>query len=618
MQMDFNEINELLFRLLDNDISDADFARLKDWLGSGSEAKLYYYRFMSDFGVLSLRKMTKIADDLQESHFEFTETGAIDAKPVDESNVSIRGVDLDEFMADVDADDDDDNEMTQDMLELLEIERTSPAVEIEKPKPVKPKRELIQKVENNFKWFPGEGNKPLLVAALTIAACFMVFIGYLHFNPAPLPLPIVAELVDVIDAEWDGDMQLPDDSGQMRKSTYRLKKGYASILFNSGAKVTVEAPAEISLNSAGDMKLFSGKIYATVPPRAKGFTVKTASSKIVDLGTEFGVEVDTNNNTQLHVTKGETLLYSGSKDSGRTKNNVDAGQAKKIYNDGFVKDIDVAKRKFVRHINSKTGFVFKGWINEVIYEPFDYAGSGLNGQSGDTEIGLGGVWNARIPSPAAFQGFLMAKNLTYGRLPTTGGSLKTDYAYWANRFGGTRPIDPAAMAGNGLLDNGATLWFSALIGLGVHPPGADRGDNSSNSHLAFALASDSFVTSVKSPDNLKAGTGVGIYLHKMLPYAASYTSSGVTRASESGPKYDVGVHNLVVCKITWGATPEADDTIELYLPDKDLVLPAEPVSTLTAKVDQSTFDTLTFRIGDVVLIDEIRFGKSYSDVLGGR
>jgi hypothetical protein len=224
-----------------------------------------------------------------------------------------------------------------------------------------------------------------------------------------------------------------------------------------------------------------------------------------------------------------------------------------------------------------------------------------------------------VPDSAEFKGFLTAKNLTYGKLPTTGGSLKTDYSQWESRFGGARSIDPAALAGNGLLDNGATLWVSVLIGVGVEPPGADKPNTSENSHLSFALASDSFRSeTLKSKGSLKTGTGVGIYLHNMYPYAAAYTDSGVTRAVDKGPKCDVGDHDLVVCKITWGQADDADDTIELYLPDKDLVLPAKPVSTLTTKVDQSTFDTLTFCLTDVVLLDEIRFGKSYSDVLGGR
>jgi len=48
MQPDYNKVNELLFRLLDNEINDSDFETLRNWLNSSREAKLYYYRFMED------------------------------------------------------------------------------------------------------------------------------------------------------------------------------------------------------------------------------------------------------------------------------------------------------------------------------------------------------------------------------------------------------------------------------------------------------------------------------------------------------------------------------------------------------------------------------------------
>ena len=54
----------------------------------------------------------------------------------------------------------------------------------------------------------------------------------------------------------------------------------------------------------------------------------------------------------------------------------------------------------------------------------------------------------------------------------------------------------------------------------------------------------------------------------------------------------------------------------MFKPDTDLVLPGAPISTLTTTVDQSTFDTLTFRRGDKPVLDEIRFGSSYNDVIG--
>jgi len=349
-------------------LTQTDIDRLSDWIAESEEngAKFIQASFMHRGIYDSLTGEVSQKNAL----FDLIDLAKSDSGVLIDSNVPLRGVDMQDVLGD--ADDfylSEDSEMTRAMLELLELERTSPAVVIEKPEPVKPKRELIQKVENNFKWFPGEGNKPLTLALLTMAACFMVFIGYLHFNPAPLPLPVVAYLDDSIDAVWDDELTQPDEYDKsMVQSRYRLKKGYASILFNSGAKVTVEAPAELSLSSAGDMELFSGKIYAVVPQRAHGFSVMTAGNKIVDLGTEFGVEVDSNNNTQLHVTKGKTKLFAGLPNGKKSEVNVDAGAAKKVYNDGFVKDILLENSKFVRNIKSKSGGVFIARYERVIFE----------------------------------------------------------------------------------------------------------------------------------------------------------------------------------------------------------------------------------------------------------
>jgi hypothetical protein len=53
----------------------------------------------------------------------------------------------------------------------------------------------------------------------------------------------------------------------------------------------------------------------------------------------------------------------------------------------------------------------------------------------------------------------------------------------------------------------------------------------------------------------------------------------------------------------------------LYRPDADLNL-GPVISTLTVSVDQTTYDTITWCRGDEVVMDEIRFGPSYSSVLG--
>jgi len=357
------EISELVTKAFDKSISGEEFDRLQHLISTDPKALECYFDIISTYSCLDSIKAFDFRDNAidQGEQFDLTETAASGSKVGDSSNVSLKGVDIEEFMADANKADSENSDKALDYLEILELERTSPAVVIEKEEPQEPPRELIQKVESDFKWFPGEGNKPLTLVLLTMAACFMVFIGYLHFFvPDYVPLPIVAELADSIDAVWDDEMEMPEEYGDMVQSRYRLKKGYASILFNSGAKVTVEAPAELSLNSVGDMELFSGKIYAVVPKRAHGFKVMAADNKIVDLGTEFGVELDGRGNTQLHVIKGKTLLYADAKNNYKAPVNVDAGAAKKVYSDGLVKDIPVVNNKFVREIKSESAIVWKG------------------------------------------------------------------------------------------------------------------------------------------------------------------------------------------------------------------------------------------------------------------
>jgi hypothetical protein len=240
--------------------------------------------------------------------------------------------------------------------------------------------------------------------------------------------------------------------------------------------------------------------------------------------------------------------------------------------------------------------------NAVIYEPFDYTIGGLNGQGG-SEAGLDGNWFANSTA------LVTAGTLGYGSLPV-GGAKLSDFTASQNRFGGSRAILPAALADNNLLDGGATLWFSFITGL-------DAGVNRTNSRLAVALSAGPFGGG-NGDFFISGGTGVGFYMGAGVPRAASFPadSGGAIQASNNSPQYQDGSHDLIVGKITWGATPGDVDTIELFKPDTDLILPASPISTLTTTVDQSTFDTLTFRRGDKPILDEIRFGSSYNDVIG--
>ena len=53
------------------------------------------------------------------------------------------------------------------------------------------------------------------------------------------------------------------------------------------------------------MFLKSGRLTAEVPPAASGFTVNTPRLNAVDIGTRFGVNVEENGDSELHVMEGE-------------------------------------------------------------------------------------------------------------------------------------------------------------------------------------------------------------------------------------------------------------------------------------------------------------------------
>jgi ferric-dicitrate binding protein FerR (iron transport regulator) len=70
----------------------------------------------------------------------------------------------------------------------------------------------------------------------------------------------------------------------------QLARGRALMTLGSGARVVVEGPAQLSIVDDNRIWLATGRVGATVPTQAIGFTVETASGDFVDLGTEFTLD----------------------------------------------------------------------------------------------------------------------------------------------------------------------------------------------------------------------------------------------------------------------------------------------------------------------------------------
>lgn len=118
----------------------------------------------------------------------------------------------------------------------------------------------------------------------------------------------VAVLARGVNMEWDRSAGLPALNAPLSPGLLRLKKGVAEIEFFQGARLCVEGPAEIELISASEAYCHSGRFSAHVPPQARGFRIGTPKGDIVDLGTDFGLDLN-EASPELHVFKGEVELY---------------------------------------------------------------------------------------------------------------------------------------------------------------------------------------------------------------------------------------------------------------------------------------------------------------------
>jgi hypothetical protein len=118
---------------------------------------------------------------------------------------------------------------------------------------------------------------------------------------------LAATIVQLGKCTWQDSKSAHDDGDQLDDgSRIALRSGTIRVTFESGAQVLLEGPCDFIVDNAMHGTIVSGRLSATVPPRAYGFRIRSPEAEVIDLGTEFGVAVD-HDNSEVHVFKGEVL-----------------------------------------------------------------------------------------------------------------------------------------------------------------------------------------------------------------------------------------------------------------------------------------------------------------------
>lgn len=161
-------------------------------------------------------------------------------------------------------------------------------------------------------------------AAAALVSALLVF----NFRPATAVEP-VATLIEARDCKWAGSDLPTAEGARLGVGTLALVEGMATLQFESGATVTLEAPSTLEVLSKMRCRLVEGSLVADVPEPAHGFTVDTDSIEVIDHGTRFGVTANTFGNSQVLVFEGEVEVNRSGQESKRltTGHGMHVGQS---------------------------------------------------------------------------------------------------------------------------------------------------------------------------------------------------------------------------------------------------------------------------------------------------
>jgi ferric-dicitrate binding protein FerR (iron transport regulator) len=138
----------------------------------------------------------------------------------------------------------------------------------------------------------------VLVAAAVLIVCGVTTVAWLGRG---VPVEVLAATGAAAERFRVGE--------QLRVDTLSLDEGRLEVRLDSGVTLKIDAPASVQIHSAMSVAVASGKITVDAGEHGKGFVIETPQTRIVDLGTVFGVEASDPARTDVVVFQGQVELF---------------------------------------------------------------------------------------------------------------------------------------------------------------------------------------------------------------------------------------------------------------------------------------------------------------------
>jgi hypothetical protein len=156
----------------------------------------------------------------------------------------------------------------------------------------------------------------------------------------------VAVLIEARGVAWGPGQPPIAAASRIGPGEIRLESGTVKLAFDSGAVVSLEGPADVHVLSGIRIQVVRGRVIARAEGKAKGFTIETPNTVVVDQGTEFGIEIDPSGHTGVVVFEGRVDLERPGRNGGSSPiQRLEQGEAMRVGHSGALSRIVAVERR---------------------------------------------------------------------------------------------------------------------------------------------------------------------------------------------------------------------------------------------------------------------------------
>jgi hypothetical protein len=190
-----------------------------------------------------------------------------------------------------------------------------------KPRAGEDREEAILQRMQGLSLRPAPRRRMMILAASIAAALLLAGVGWRLWpggrREAPVASPTypavgfedgLAMVLKLDGVQWErADEPHPSEGQLVVPGRLCLRSGRATLSMLNGTILIVEGPADLELISHDRIFCHRGKLRALVPPEAEGLVIASASQAVLDLGTEFGLNVEGQGRSRLKVFDGRVI-----------------------------------------------------------------------------------------------------------------------------------------------------------------------------------------------------------------------------------------------------------------------------------------------------------------------